>query len=125
GSERVASPNGAAAAGGGVARVTGRVFNPLSDTYVPNARVVVEGTSLEALTDSGGAFILEGVPAGDVRIRASYVGLQAETQVVRLAPGATVLPDFNLGRLRAPDGREDVVIQLGKITVVADEEMSA
>ncbi|MBL9206108.1 MAG: TonB-dependent receptor [Opitutaceae bacterium] len=108
------------------AQVRGRVFNALSETYIANARVSIEGTSIETLTDEGGSFTLPAAPVGEVRIRASYVGLQPQVQTVTLAAGATTLEDFTLSRVRSVESRnEDAVLQLGKITVVADQEMSA
>ena len=118
--------SGDASAGALEAQVQGRVFNTLSETYIANARVTIEGTGLEALTDESGSFLLPAAPVGDVRMRASYVGLQPQVQTVRLSAGLNTLDDFALSRGTSPLARnEDAVLQLGKITVVADQEMSA
>ena len=63
--------------------IEGRVINPRSGEYLENARVVVEGSpSLEAFTDSNGQYRLANVPAGPVRLRASFTGMNAPTEVV-------------------------------------------
>ncbi len=56
------------------ATVTGRVFNAHSGTYLNNARVTVEGTSIEAFTDDSGTYRLRNVPAGPQRLRVRYTG---------------------------------------------------
>jgi len=108
------------------ASVFGRVFNALSEAYIANAIVSVEGTSIEDITDESGAFALSSVPLGEVRIRASYVGLQPEVQTVTVSVGPNTVRDFTLSRARATESKTDeTVLQLERITVVADREVSA
>ena len=80
----------------GTGSVQGRVLNVGNNKYLNNARVVVEGTNVEAFTNEYGDFRLDGVPAGEVKIRASFTGLDAETATVTVAPGQTARVDFNL-----------------------------
>jgi len=120
------APSGDASTSGLAAQVQGRVFNTLSESYIANARVTIDGTAIEALTDESGSFLLLAAPLGEVRVRATYVGLQPQVQTVRLVAGPNTLDDFALSRGTFSLTRnEDAVLQLGKITVVADQEMSA
>lgn len=58
---------------------TGRIVGTVSDTSgrpIGNAQVFVVGTSLTALTDSLGRFVLEVVPVGRQDLRAAFVGFR-------------------------------------------------
>jgi len=57
----------AATAGAVTGTIAGRVMNATTGTYLDKARVVVEGTSLEALTNESGDFKIVGVPAGTAK----------------------------------------------------------
>lgn len=105
--------------------LTGRVFNPASNGYVANARVTVAGTSLVATTDESGTFTLYGVPRAEATVHVEYLGFEAQDQKVVVREGSTTLPDFNLTTARGMASGADTVVQLEKITVVADTERSA
>lgn len=105
--------------------LSGRVFNTASNGYVANARVTVIGTSITATTDESGTYTLYGVPQGEARLHVDYVGFEAENRVVKVGSGLTTLPDFDLTPLRAAGKAADSVLELEKITVVADTEQSA
>ena len=62
------------AAAGGSGTVTGRVMNARSGEYLENARITVEGTDLQALTDNLGRYTLANVPVGTARLRAFHTG---------------------------------------------------
>ena len=47
----------------GTGTLEGRVLNLTSKSYLTNARITVDGTTLEAFTDDSGEFRLPGVPA--------------------------------------------------------------
>src|SRR5687767_10982357 len=53
-------------------RIEGIVRNATTGSTLNNARVVVEGTTLETFTDDAGQYRLANVPPGDVRLRVSY-----------------------------------------------------
>src|SRR5688500_17949721 len=59
--------------------VEGRVFNAANGNALVNARVTLEGTSREAITDESGSFRIAGVPAGSTTLRAFYLGMTSET----------------------------------------------
>src|SRR5690606_2210459 len=63
---------------------------------------------------------LQGVPAGEVRIRAQYTGLDTETATVTVTPGGSSTLDFNLTS-RERYG-EDKTITLDTFTVAASRE---
>ena len=47
--------------------IEGRVLNTRNGEYLENARVTVDGTGLEAFTDSSGQYRLTNVPAGPAK----------------------------------------------------------
>src|SRR5688500_14823381 len=67
--------------------IEGRVLDEARGGYLQNARVTVEGTSLETFTDDGGYFVLGGVPAGTARLRVFFTGLPAATVSVAVTAG--------------------------------------
>jgi TonB-dependent receptor len=105
--------------------IEGRVFNAGTGGALARARVTVEGTQLETFTDETGSFRLVGVPSGEARIAVSYIGMNAQTAAVTVAPGLVVRREFELtrGAEAARPGGE--VVRLQEFNVVADREMSA
>ncbi len=105
----------------------GRVLHASAGNYLNNARVAVAGTALETFTDENGAFRFPQVPAGAVRVTASFAGMAPQTAVVTVAPGARVRHEFEL-RLGDVDGGPrpagDGVLLLEKFTV-RDTELTA
>jgi TonB-dependent receptor len=92
------------------ATLTGRVQNRDAGLYLNNARVSVEGTELQAFTNEAGEYRLAGVPAGQVRLRAFYTGLQAQIATVSAAAGGTVQQDFQLTKTGASGSPDAVVL---------------
>jgi iron complex outermembrane receptor protein len=76
--------------------IEGRVRNVGNDRYLNRARVVLEGTSRETFTNEFGEYRFTEVPAGEVRVRVNYTGLDAEVVTVTVAPGGTVQQNFDL-----------------------------
>ena len=95
--------------------IEGRVFNTGTGEYLENARLTVEGTRLEALTDNLGHYRFSGVPAGSATIKAFYTGLAAETATVTVSAGQVATHDFNLAA--------SSVVKLGKFVVSNSREM--
>ncbi len=104
--------------------IEGRIFNAVTGNALANARVVLEGTGREALTDEAGAYVLTGVPAGPARLAVSYLGFQRQSATVTVAAGGTATRDFDLAPPGASRDPTDTV-KLAEFTVVADREMSA
>lgn len=102
--------------------IQGRVISKVTDSFLSNVRLAVEGGQREAFTDQSGNYRLSDVAAGEVRLRAAYVGLEPKTSVVRVVAGQTVRLDFELSR---PGASDEKAITLAAVTVVADREMNA
>lgn len=102
--------------------IQGRVFNTTTGEYLEHARVTIEGTGFETLTDSAGHYTFGGVPAGEVRVRVFHTGVAGETATVVVTPGQRVERDFNLAR---PDERTPAggVVKLGSYVVSTSREM--
>lgn len=100
------------------ATIEGRVLNSVTGSYLGNARITILGSTLVTTTDVNGAYRLPGAPAGEVRIRAAYVGLEAKIEVAIVKPGETTTRDFELVR-----AGETVV--MSELTVIASREMNA
>ncbi len=70
--------------------IAGRITLPDSRTPVPGAIVRVAGTSLSALADSTGRFLIHRVPAGSVLVEASAPGHTLEQRSVLVIDGDTL-----------------------------------
>lgn len=84
----------AAAPASGTGSIEGRVFNASRGAYLNNARVRVEGTTIEAYTNSNGEFVLRSVPAGEARLRVTYAGQEDLRSTVTVEPGRTATTAF-------------------------------
>lgn len=100
--------------------IEGRVFDARRGEYLEKARLTIEGTNLEALTDDTGQYRLRNVPAGSVRVTIFYTGLGRQSQVVTVAPGQTVQHDITFsgtGQATAD------VVKLDQFVVSTSKEM--
>jgi hypothetical protein len=94
---RAPDPNAPAAApapatavrASGAGTLVGRVLNLTSKSYLTNARITVDGTTLDAFTDESGEFRLAGVPAGEVSVRVFFTGLAPQMVRVVVSAGLT------------------------------------
>ncbi|MEJ1972847.1 MAG: TonB-dependent receptor [Lacunisphaera sp.] len=97
----------------GTGAIAGRVLNVGNDHYLANARVTVEGTKLEAITDDFGNYQILDVPAGEVKVTTVYTGLDVQTILVNVTAGQTLKLNVDLTskeRYGTPaDGKEKVV----------------
>ena len=108
------SPMHAQSAG---AIVEGRVKNSASGNYLNNARVVIEGSTVETLTNSDGEFRLTNVPAGAVRLKVSYAGMDSKSAAVTVAAGATAHQDFELAFVGSQVSSEKDLVKLESFVV--------
>ncbi|MGC6479304.1 MAG: TonB-dependent receptor [Flavobacteriaceae bacterium] len=60
-------------------QISGRVVDTQSELPLPGATVVLDGTTIGAVTDMDGYFIIENVPTASYNIRCSYIGFQSKT----------------------------------------------
>lgn len=75
---------------------------------LPGAAIMVKGTTLGTATDLNGAYILQGIPAGQTEIVVNYLGYEPVTKVFNIQAGATVTTDFVL--MQSAIALGDVVI---------------
>ena len=86
--------------------MTGSTGQPLAE-----AQVVIVGTAFGAVTNAHGYYFINNLPAGQVEVRATFIGYQpVEVQGLRILAGQTLTQDFTL------DPR---VLELEQITVIA------
>ncbi|MBC7368310.1 MAG: TonB-dependent receptor [Undibacterium sp.] len=104
--------------------VEGRVLNADNGKYLNNARVTVDGTTLEAFTDSAGLYRLTNVLAGEAKVKTFYTGLIAQDTVVAVTAGGLTTLDVNLSTT-ATVTKKDEVLRLDVFKVAAAVEMDA
>src|SRR4051794_29209441 len=102
--------------------IEGRVVSARNGEYLENARVSVEGTSLETFTDAEGSYRLANVPAGAVRVRAFFTGMTPQTIDVSVMPGQSVNRDITLTPLSFD---RDGTVKLSQFVVAEAREMDA
>jgi len=107
--------------------IEGRVFNPANREFIERARVTVEGTTLEAFTDSSGAYRLTNVPVGTARVRIFYTGLEVQSIAVPVTAGAIAQRDFDLAATpgRSSTEKPGEVLKLDRFVVATTKEMDA
>ncbi len=74
--------------------IEGRVFNAASGAYLNNARVTVEGTTIQTFTDDSGTYRLRLVPTGLVKLKVTYSGQADLTDTVDVVADKTANADF-------------------------------
>jgi iron complex outermembrane recepter protein len=102
----------------------GRVLNASNGAYLTNARVVVEGTNLQTLTNNFGEYRLDGVPAGPAIVKVFYTGLPEQSASVTVTAGQPATQDFTLGNGDGVRGKGEV-FKLDAFKVAAKIEMEA
>jgi len=105
----------------GTGEIRGRVINKATGEYLRNAVVTVAGTNLSTVAESGGQFSLQGVPAGEVTVTASYAGLTPVTQTVTVTPGAAVNRDIEL----AGNAEDNGLVKMNEFVVAVEREGNA
>lgn len=106
--------------------IEGRVFNARRGEYVENARITVDGSNQQVLSDSTGQYRLANVPAGTVTLKIFYTGLGSSSEVVAVIPGQTVQRDITLAGAESMPGKAVAVgetVKLDAFTVTTTKEM--
>jgi hypothetical protein len=90
------------------ANETGSIFGVVTDREtgapITHANVVVEGTTLDALTLEDGSYFITGVPIGEYTIRAMMFGYTTQRKYrITVASGSSVEVNFALETI--PPGR--------------------
>lgn len=112
-----------AAAGAQTGTVEGRVFNAANGTYLNNARVTVEGTSIQAFTSDSGEYQLRGVPAGTARITVNFTGQRDLVQTVAVSPATVATTNFTFNASQA--NTEATLVVLDKYVVESERFRNA
>jgi iron complex outermembrane recepter protein len=118
-------PGAARAQSMATATIEGRLLNPRSGEYLENARVSVEGSGLEAFSESDGSYRLRNVPAGVIQLKVFYTGLPTQTAEVVVAAGQTVQHNFEFSEPAGGAARDHSTVKLGKFVVAESREMNA
>ncbi|MEN9637025.1 MAG: hypothetical protein RL077_5429 [Verrucomicrobiota bacterium] len=103
--------------------IAGRVSFARNGEYLERARVTVEGTPMETLTDSLGNYAFSRVPAGPATLRVFYTGLSIVTAQTIVVAGQTAQRDFQLGSAEAATPRDAEPITLARFVVATAREM--
>jgi TonB-dependent receptor len=103
--------------------IQGRVLNATNGNYLSKARVIVEGTNLEAFTNDFGEYRLEGVPAGPARVTVTYLGRQAQTDIVNVPADAVATHNVQLGE--GAKVAADGTVQLNEYVVQSERYNNA
>lgn len=77
--------------------LTGVVTNTATGRALEGARVTLEGTTRETLTDAQGNFRFDDVAAGNVTLAVAYTGLDPAKEAVTLAADGVTRRDVGLG----------------------------
>jgi TonB-dependent receptor len=104
--------------------IEGRVLNATSGNYLNNVRVAVKDTLLETVTNQNGEYRITGVPAGALKINASFTGLTPQEKTLTVVSGQTVRADFDLVLAGAAAAAGSDVVQLAAFTV-EERELTA
>ena len=115
----------AAHAKAAIGTIQGRVLNASNGAYLTNARLAVEGTSLQALTNSYGEYRLDGVPAGPATIKVFYTGLAEQSLPVVVSAGQAATLDVSLTATAMTPAKDGEILQMNPYTVASKVEMEA
>lgn len=105
-------------------QIEGRVENMTTGVYLRNARISVEGTKLETLTNAEGEYRIGGVAPGEVRLHVVYTGLEERSVTVTVRANEFARQDISL----ASSGRaaaEGPATKLDPFIVAVEREKSA
>jgi TonB-linked SusC/RagA family outer membrane protein len=76
--------------------VTGTVTDQERQAPIPEAQVVVVGTTLGGRTNAQGVYTIAGVPAGTVQLRVLRIGFQSVTHPATVVAGQSTRVDFTV-----------------------------
>src|SRR5947199_64391 len=79
-------------------QAVGPVTDSTDQHPIAGARVSVIGTTIAVPTRDDGSFTLSGVPSGNQRIRATFIGYGAQERTVAVQSGTGARLDFTLSR---------------------------
>lgn len=113
--------SGLAALAQGTGTIQGRVFNPLTQEYVRNAEVRLDGTEISVTTEGDGSFSIPHVPAGAASLTVVYTGYKTMKETFTVTAGQVATREIRLVSSLAGLDKGDL-IQLEAFTVSTDRE---
>lgn len=90
-----------AAQGAATGNIEGRILNADNGSYLTNARVTVNGTTVETFTDTSGQYHLFNLPAGPVTVKVFFTGLLEQSIPLTVVGGQSITQDVRLSRAAA------------------------
>ncbi len=101
--------------GADTGKITGKVVDKETGEGLPGANVLVVGTSMGAVTDVNGSYLMLNVPAGVYSLRASFVGYRTVTITnIGVNGDLTTTTNFDL---------PSQAVDAGDITIVAERPL--
>ncbi len=94
-------------------QISGRVLDAQNNEALPGANVQIMGSVYGAVCDGQGYFTIQGVPAGEHRLRATYIGFQPETLSLNVAAGQKTSVQIKL---------KPTVIQMHQVVVTGSRQ---
>ena len=76
--------------------ISGSVTDGTTGDALPGANVIVDGQPYGGASDLSGAFIIEGVPAGNYTVTASVIGYESVTMSAQVASGVATTLNYAL-----------------------------
>ena len=76
--------------------IRGRVTEEGNDRPIPQTQVGIVGSTIGALTDGDGRYVLNSVAPGQVTVRVVRIGYGGQSKTVTVAAGETATVDFQL-----------------------------
>lgn len=98
--------------------ISGRIYNPATGEYLRSAQVRIQESGRSTTSESGGFYQISGIAPGNATIVVTYTGYRPITATVSVAPGGTVIKDFDLVSALAGDER----VELEKFVVTTERE---
>ena len=116
----------------GTGTIYGRVIDAASNKAMPGADISLKGSNILTLSDQGGFFTIQGVPAGEATITVSYPSYVPQPRQVTVEAGKTTpMLEFDMDLVPerkvtgvSVSGNESVV-QLEKLTVSSERSGKA
>jgi iron complex outermembrane recepter protein len=101
--------------------IEGRVFDARRGEFLEKARITVEGTKQEVLTDATGQYRLTNVPAGSAKITVFYTGLGSRSELVAVPAGSSVQHDITFAATGA--GAVGETVRMDSFVISSSKEM--
>ncbi len=76
--------------------IKGVVYDKQSNSPLPSASIIVQGTQKGSATDNSGNYEINNIPPGTYKIEARYVGYETQTKEINVSEGKTIVVNFYL-----------------------------